>query len=201
VRKILLAALAVFALPGACRAGADVYVFIDERGTVHLSDVAQDARYRVLSSQPGSAAPGMHARPPAATGTGAPRRQYDAEVTRAAARFGVDPALVHAVIYVESAYDPNAVSRRGAAGLMQLMEPTARRYGVVDIFDPAQNIGAGTRHLKELLGQFGDDLRLALAAYNAGAAAVVKYGNTVPPFPETRAYVPKVVRRYSQLHE
>ena len=172
-----------------------MYVFVDEHGAVHLSDIAHDPRYRSLDLHP---EPGPAYR--AASGATQSRHKYQSEVAQAARQFGVDPALVHAVISVESGYNPKAVSRRGAAGLMQLMESTARRYGVVDVFDPAENVRAGTRHLGELLSQFGD-LQLALAAYNAGAAAVVRYGNVVPPFAETQAYVPKVVQLYNQLHE
>jgi soluble lytic murein transglycosylase-like protein len=84
---------------------------------------------------------------------------------------------------------------------MQLMEGTAKRYGVADVFDPAQNVRGGTEHLGELLALFGNDVPLALAAYNAGAEAVRKHGNKIPPFPETLQYVPKVFRAYRQLHE
>jgi soluble lytic murein transglycosylase-like protein len=102
------------------------------------------------------------------------------------------------VIGVESAYDARAVSKRGAAGLMQLMPPTAARFGVTDPFDPVQNIRGGTQYLQELLRRFGNDVELALAAYNAGEAAVERYGRKVPPYPETIAYVPRVLRAYVQ---
>jgi len=113
-------------------------------------------------------------------------------VVDAARRHGVAPLLVRAVIRVESAGDPRAVSRKGAAGLMQLMPATATRYGVANRFDPAQNVEAGTRHLRELLDFFNQDLVLALAAYNAGEDAVLRYGRTVPPYAETRRYVARV---------
>ena len=187
--RILLIVVAACTL-GTCRAGADLYVMIDERGVVTLSDIAQDARYRRL--EPATLTPEKRA---------APRRKYEAEVDHAARQFGVDPALVHAVISVESAYNPKAVSRRGASGLMQLMEGTAKRYGVADVLDPAQNIRGGTQHLGELLAFFGNDVRLALAAYNAGTEAVLRYGKKIPPFPETLAYVPKVIGAYTQAHE
>jgi soluble lytic murein transglycosylase-like protein len=108
----------------------------------------------------------------------------------------LDPALLHAVIATESGYITNAVSRKGALGLMQLMPDTARRYGVTDPFNPAQNIQAGTQHLNSLLKRFDNNLFLALAAYNSGESNVVKYGTRIPPFPETQAYVPKVMRLY-----
>jgi soluble lytic murein transglycosylase-like protein len=195
--------VAAWALSGACRAGPDIYLMIDERGVPTLSDIAQDGRYRRLGPAPAPIGPMRSADAPAAVPAigPRPRRKFEAEVQQAAKQFGVDPALVHAVISVESAYDPMAVSRRGASGLMQLMAKTAKRYGVADVFDPAQNVRAGTQHLSELLAFFGNDLALALAAYNAGTDAVLRHGRKIPPFPETLAYVPKVVRVYSQLHD
>ena len=107
-------------------------------------------------------------------------------------KYGLDPALLQAVIEVESGFDPNAVSRKGATGLMQLMEPTARQYRVRDRFDPIANIDAGARHLRSLMDRFNGELRLVLAAYNAGATPVEKYRD-VPPFPETQQFVSKVL--------
>lgn len=109
-----------------------------------------------------------------------------------AERHGMDPKLVKAVIAVESGWNPRAVSPKGAAGLMQLMPETARRYGVQDVFDPQENVEAGTRYLKWLIDLFRGNLQLALAAYNAGEEAVMKH-NGVPPYPETQEYVPKVL--------
>ncbi len=113
----------------------------------------------------------------------------------AAERAGVDPELVLAVVSVESGFQPRAVSPKGAQGLMQLMPKTAGSLGVADSFDPAQNLDGGARHLSDLLTLYGGDLTRALAAYNAGAAAVARHGG-VPPYPETRAYVRKVLARY-----
>jgi len=118
---------------------------------------------------------------------------YRAFIERVSSDHGVDPRLVTAVIEVESAWDPRAVSRKGAMGLMQLMPATARAYGVSDAFDPRANIEAGTRHLRSLLDRY--DLSLALAAYNAGAGTVERYGG-VPPYPETRQYVSRVLARF-----
>jgi soluble lytic murein transglycosylase-like protein len=112
-------------------------------------------------------------------------------VGRIAQQNQLSPRLVHSVIQVESNYDPNAVSPKGAQGLMQLIPSTARRFGVTDVFDPADNIQGGARYLKYLLGLYKGDEALALAAYNAGEGAVSRYGG-VPPFPETHAYVAKV---------
>lgn len=121
----------------------------------------------------------------------------DELVRQAAAKYGVDPLLVHAVIEVESNYNPFAVSPKGAGGLMQLMEATAQRLGVANRFAPWENIDAGVRYLKYLQDLFPDE-RLALAAYNAGEGAVIKHNN-IPPYEETRDYVERVRRRYEEL--
>jgi len=113
----------------------------------------------------------------------------------AARRHGLDPGLVLAVVSVESGFRPQAVSPKGAQGLMQLMPGTASSLGVADAFDPVQNLDGGTRHLGQLLTLYGGDLARALAAYNAGEGAVHRHGG-VPPYRETRAYVKKVLERY-----
>jgi hypothetical protein len=117
---------------------------------------------------------------------------FDALIRPVAERHGVDAALVRAVIETESAFDPGARSRKGAMGLMQLMPQTARQYAVENPYDPTDNLEAGVRHLKSLLDRY--DVRLALAAYNAGEATVRRYGG-VPPYRETRDYVDRVLRR------
>ncbi|HWP43697.1 MAG TPA: lytic transglycosylase domain-containing protein [Blastocatellia bacterium] len=127
--------------------------------------------------------------------TGNPK--YDELVIQSAARHGVDPNLVFAVMRQESGFNPRAVSHKGASGLMQLMPATARRLGVTNIFDPAQNIDAGTRYLRFLLDTFNGDVKLALAGYNAGENAVIRYGYTVPPYRETRNYVRSISAKYT----
>ena len=123
------------------------------------------------------------------------RSPYDAIIDRHAVAYGVDPVLVRAVIQVESDFDPQCVSNRGARGLMQLMPETARRYGVRSIFDPEENIRGGVRYLGDLLGMFHNDLPRALAAYNAGEGAVLKYAG-IPPYSETMTYVKRALTVY-----
>jgi len=123
------------------------------------------------------------------------RSPYDAMIDRHAVAYGVDPVLVRAVIQVESDFDPRCVSNKGARGLMQLMPETARRYGVRSIFDPEENIRGGVRYLGDLLGMFHNDLPRALAAYNAGEGAVLKYAG-IPPYSETMTYVKRALTVY-----
>src|SRR6266576_949599 len=127
----------------------------------------------------------------------APPRGLDSVVTAASKRNNVDPDLVNSLILVESGFDPNAVSRKGARGLMQLMPQTAARMGVQNAMDPAANVEGGTRYLGELLSRYHHDLSKALAAYNAGPQRVEQY-HGVPPYPETLAYVARVVRDFNR---
>jgi soluble lytic murein transglycosylase-like protein len=124
--------------------------------------------------------------------------RYASQIQAAAMANNVDAALIRAVISVESGYNPSAVSRAGAVGLMQLMPETAKRYKVTDRHNPAQNIRGGAQYLHDLLRKFNNDLHLVIAAYNAGEQAVMKYGNRIPPYRETLAYVPKVMKFYEQ---
>ena len=122
-------------------------------------------------------------------------QDIDAAIDEAASRHNVDPNLVRAVIKVESNFNPNAVSRKGAIGLMQLMPQTARQLNVANPFDPQQNVDAGVRHLKQLMENYGGDVKLTLAAYNAGQGAVARSGG-VPHFAETRNYVKRITQLY-----
>jgi soluble lytic murein transglycosylase-like protein len=126
------------------------------------------------------------------------KSRFSSMIADAAFRHHVDERLVHAVIQTESAYNPSAVSSAGAVGLMQLMPGTARRYGVMNRNDPVQNIDGGTKYLKDLLSMFDYNLDLAIAAYNAGEGAVMKYNNSIPPYPETQNYVRQVMARYGK---
>jgi soluble lytic murein transglycosylase-like protein len=123
---------------------------------------------------------------------------FQREIADAAGQKGVDARLVEAVIAVESAFDPNAVSKKGAQGLMQLMPDTADRFGVANVWDPRQNIGGGTAYLRKLIDMFNGDLRHVLAAYNAGEGAVTRHGG-VPPYPETIQYIDRVLDYYRTL--
>ena len=125
--------------------------------------------------------------------------RYATIIERASRTYGVDAALVRAVILVESSYDPDARSPAGASGLMQLMPETAKYYGVKDLFDPKENIHGGVKCLSDLLQQFGGNVELALAAYNAGPTAVIRAGHRIPQQPETLAYVPKVIDYYQRF--
>lgn len=128
----------------------------------------------------------------------APQRKgsaLSAMIDRHANAKGLDPALVHAVIRAESAYRPDALSAKGAVGLMQVMPATGRRFGVSDLDVPERNLQAGTTYLRHLLDRF-DNVPLALAAYNAGEGAVSRFGNRIPPYPETQGYVQGVLRSY-----
>lgn len=177
-------------------ARADLYSFVDEHGVLNITNVpTADPRYRLLRKEGGS--------PHVAYGR--PRRGdnsmkvpgLDGIVSDAARAHRVEEALVRAVIHAESAYNPRAVSPKGATGLMQLMPATARRYGVRDRFDPTENVQGGVAYLRDLLRMFNHNLRLAVAAYNAGENSVLKYGG-IPPYPETRTYVTRVMRLHEQ---
>ncbi len=151
------------------------------------------ARIRQIEWQLGPASAGGPQPAPAASRPDGFRELVD----QAARRHGLDPALVDAVVRAESGYDPHATSPAGAAGLMQLMPATARALGVVDPYDPAQNLDAGVRYLRGLLDRFGD-VSLALAAYNAGPGAVLRHGG-VPPYRETQAFVQRVLSTWQRL--
>ncbi|WP_353192577.1 lytic transglycosylase domain-containing protein [Pandoraea pnomenusa] len=128
-------------------------------------------------------------------------RPFDALIQRAASATSIDAALLHAIIDTESGYDPQAVSVHGAIGLMQVLPLTGQRFGVRRLEDPEENLRAGTSYLQWLLKRFDGDVRLALAAYNAGEGAVLRHGHRVPPFPETQQYVRKVMAGYSRLRD
>lgn len=180
--KTWLCLLVCMAVLTASPAGAAIYSFVDEKGVVHFSNVPTDPRYRrMVPSSP----------------TRFNSKRYERYIRAAAGRYAVDPHLVKAVIKAESDFNPRAVSKMGAKGLMQLMPETIRDMNVSDPFDPKDNIYGGTRYLKKMLNLFNNNLKLALAAYNAGPDRVQQFGR-VPRFPETLAYIKKVLRHYKR---
>lgn len=195
-----LSCCAVLAMHAACCAsqGDSIYRVDGDGETVLLTDQSSQPGARLLIEAGPATAP---VRQPGHGTVIAARREsrFTQIVGRAASAQRIAPELLQAVIAVESGHAVRAVSPRGAQGLMQLMPATARAYGVTDPFDPQQNIAAGARHLRHLLDQFGQDTALALAAYNAGAGAVIRHRNRIPPFAETVSYVPRVMRYFSQL--
>jgi len=175
-------------------AHADIYRYVDAEGVVQFTNVPQDSRFKVYLKE--------KRKPDPVTETLASeiryydekdRARYAKPIQDAAKATRLDAALIHAVISAESGYNPFARSRKGAAGLMQLMPETAKRYGVKNRLDPAQNISGGARYLRDLIRLFNNDVQLAVAAYNAGENAVVRAGNRIPPYQETMTYVPRVM--------
>jgi soluble lytic murein transglycosylase-like protein len=169
---------------------------VDAVGSAHFSNVPADEHYRLLLAAP---RPASHPSSATAGAWLARASSFDRLIEDAAHAHAVQSALVRALIVVESGFNPRALSKRGAIGLMQLRPETARRYGVRDIYDPAQNIRAGVRYLSDLMTLYDSDTELALAAYNAGEAAVAHYGGHIPPYRETQQYVPNVLRVYRLL--
>lgn len=168
-------------------AEADVYRYVDEHGVVHFTNVKTDRRYRLYYKRSGKSGTELIA-------------AYKRIIQQASETFGLDPLLVEAVIKAESDFDHRAVSQRGAQGLMQLMPETAKMMDVEDPMDPTENIFGGVRYLSELFKRFHHEPSLALAAYNAGPEKVETFGG-VPPYPETEAFVKKVMHYYRQLKE
>lgn len=192
-----LAAAAVWLLSAPASAG-DIYVYQASDGSRLITDHPRiEAGYRLIKVYSESKVwqqTGQRQR----TASFRPKpSNFDGLIQSTAQQVSLDPMLIKSVMHAESAFNPNAVSRKGASGLMQLMPDTARRYGVASIFDPRQNTMGGARYLSFLLDRFDGDLELALAGYNAGENAVDQAGG-VPPYAETRHYVKKVMRLYRQ---
>jgi hypothetical protein len=197
---------AVLAFSAARPAQADIFSYKDERGVVHFTNInPNDKRWKMVRKEEGALSNGN----PIVGGNrgigglfmpaSADILKYSTLIETASRTHGVDANLIHAVITAESGYNARALSRAGAQGLMQLMPDTARRYGVQNSWDPADNINGGVKYLKDLLQMFEGNLELAVAAYNAGENAVIRHGRKIPPYAETVHYVPKVLGFYKKF--
>lgn len=165
---------------------ADIYRYRDAQGVWHFTNIQTgDIRFKIYIRE-GKRTPSQYI------------KKYDGMIEEASRRFGLEPSLVKAVIKAESDFDHEAVSGKGAQGLMQLMPATAADMEVNDAFDPEENITGGTRYLSQLMERFGNNTELAVAAYNAGPQAVQTHGG-IPPFEETRTFVQRVLRYYQQF--
>ena len=174
---------------------ADIYKYVDKHGRVILTDEPKHDGYkRLVKTWKGW----EEAKVPKNFNWVKYQKKYDPTIRSVAKIYKLPHTLLHAVITAESYYNPDAVSKAGAVGLMQLMPGTAKQYGVSNRLDPKQNIYGGTRYLRYLAKLFNNDLTLMLAAYNAGEGAVKKYGNKVPPYKETQNYVKKVKKYFKK---
>jgi len=185
-------------------ANADIYQFVDEKGVVHFTNVPSSSTKKTMkvhsdqnrsSPQPATAprTPGEKSR---VNSSDTISVSYVNIINSACNRFGVDPSLVHAIVKVESDFNPFAISRKGATGLMQLMPQTATTMNVRNTFSPDENVEGGVKYLRYLLDRYEGNVTLALAAYNAGETAVKKWG-TIPPYKETQDYVKKILQIYN----
>lgn len=200
-KQVNLVVVKIFALICVCApysARADVYVDLSQMDEISIGNAEPDKYYAIRIEEP--VAPQVLALPDSDNpkNTATSQLPYHQEVLLAAYETAIEPALIHAVIATESKHNARAKSNKGARGLMQLMPATARRFNVKDNNDPKQNILAGSQYLRELLNLYQGDLKLTLAAYNAGPGAVQKYSNQIPPYKETLRYVPKVLKYYKK---
>jgi soluble lytic murein transglycosylase-like protein len=201
-RTILSLAIAFLALIPVGQAAADIYQYTDKDGVIHFSnvDVERGRKYRKVKAEPKKEKESARKRGTTARASspesGKVPQSYIDIISTACDRHGVDPLLVHAIVKVESDFNPYAMSRKGAMGLMQLMPQTAFDMKVRDTFNPGENIDGGVKYLRYLIDRYDGNLSLALAAYNSGETAVNKWG-TIPPFPETKNYVQRVLKLYN----
>ncbi len=226
MNRFILCSLIAASFTLASAAHADLYGYVDSAGQVHLAPKKLDERYQLFQKSPpaelavrkydalaDATRPGLGttlSRDTAAARTplaGLPAAQprlvkasvsapYNKMINKVAREMKLDAQLLHSIVSVESGYDAQALSPKGAIGLMQVIPETGERFGIANLNQPDANIRAGARYLKFLLGLFNHDLPLVIAAYNAGEGAVQKYKNTIPPYPETRNYVSRVLATY-----
>jgi soluble lytic murein transglycosylase-like protein len=169
---------------------ADLYVYRDQYGKLHMTDKVKKGKFTLLKK--------TRTYSPRSTVYRRNKRKFSYTIKRIAKKYKVESALIHAIIHAESGYNPKAKSNKGAVGLMQLMPATAKRYGINNRWDPESNIRGGTKYIKYLIKLFNNDLKLVVAAYNAGENAVKRYGNKIPPYNETEKYVVKVMEHYNK---
>lgn len=179
-----------------------IYMFSRPDGTVYFNGAPSTPRFAAYSNS-AHRDRRLVRRPPAVAPINinnilSAKSQYEPLVDEIARGYQIDSALLHAVISVESRYNPNATSPAGAVGLMQLMPATAKRYGAANALDPEQNLRAGAKYLRDLLAIFDSDVRLALAAYHAGEYAVARHNNSIPPFQSTIEFVGRVLALYNK---
>jgi soluble lytic murein transglycosylase-like protein len=175
---------------------ADIYRYEDNDGIIHFTDAPTDRRFKIFMRE---LKKDKQLRTKLQFSNSVNPAEYEQIISSCAAKYGVKPSLIKAVIHAESGYNPNAVSRKGASGLMQLMPATARSLKVSNNFDPKENVEGGVKYLRFLLDTFRGDVSLAVAAYNAGLNKVAKYGG-IPPYSETRSYVNRVLS-YMQSYQ
>lgn len=184
MKAIFIAGVILFSLGGAPRpTEADIYRYIDENGVMHFTNAPTSPKFKLFMRERRQFIARLDA------------HQFDPIIQDASRKYGIEAPLIKAVIKAESDFDPNAVSRKGARGLMQIMPMNFRLLNVENPFDPHQNIEGGARYLREMLDRYGGNLELALAAYNAGPGAVDRFAG-VPPYPETTEYIARVKKYF-----
>jgi len=204
---LITISLFVFLLADVAQAGA-IYSYVDKNGVYHFTNVPTDSRFTKLEIRPDAAIirgrgykkiKGFNFKSKSFSSQDVQARvdAFEREIQRAAGFFGLDPALIKAIIRAESGGNPSAVSSKGALGLMQLMPSTARELMVYDPLDPAENIWGGSKYLSWLVESFNGDIISALAAYNSGPGTVERYGG-IPPYPETIQYIKRVLRFWKE---
>jgi soluble lytic murein transglycosylase-like protein len=180
-----------------CSVAADIYRYVDEDDIVHFTDAPTDKRFKIFMRD---FKKDKELRTKLRYASSVNPAEYEQLIRSCSQKYGVNASLVKAVIHAESGYDPNAVSRKGASGLMQLMPETAKSLKVADRFNPKDNVDGGVKYLRFLLDTFRGDVTLAVAAYNAGLNKVAKYGG-IPPYNETRTYVNRVLSYMKSYQE
>lgn len=179
---------------------AEIYTYHDADGQLYFTDKRMDASYKLIAVYRPNLTPQSTA-DYTLEKYKRNKKKYQPNIRYAAIKYNIDPKLLHAIIDTESAFNPKAYSKAGAIGLMQLMPKTAKGLGVKNSWNPEQNIQGGAQYFRQLLDTFQHNIKLSLAAYNAGPNAVKRAGNNIPNYPETKRYVKKVMQKYSALQQ